>query len=539
MNKTIFLLILIILLSFALRLFYIGKIPNGFYSDEAAYGYNAYSILKTGRDEYGNFFPLAFKSFGDYKTPFYVYFLIPFVGIFGLNEVSIRLSSAVLSIGSIFLIYRLAKKLFKSDSVALMSAFIASISPFSLQFGRMAHENNLVVFLVLLGLLFFVKSLENSSYIFYSAIVFVMSIYSYHDARVFTPLLVFTLVIIYRTQLIKFKKKLLLAVLLSIILLSPFVNLLRTDAFWSRPKFTAFFSDAGTILNINEARGEDIKALFFSPVLFHNKLILYGLDFISNYMKHFTFDFLFISGDPVKIYNTVGNGLLYLISGPFLLLGLYILLSKESKYKWFVFSWLVVTPVTSSLTRFVPSASRILSVMPVLSILIAIGLIYCITRISQLKFKHLYITILSCIFVFNIAYYLHYYYFNTQIRFAKEWHYGMREIISKVKEVQSNYSQVWFSKSAWGYIYPLFYLAYPPDKYQHQAELSSLNEYGFGWISGFDKYVFADIPDKTHRSLGTLYIGSADDFPDIKKPLYTVNYPDGQVAFYLADKNSF
>lgn len=538
-EKTNIFLMLIMLLAIALRLFYIGKIPNGFYSDEASYGYNAYSILKTGRDEYGNFLPLAFKSFGDYKTPLYIYFLVPFVGIFGLNEVSIRLSSVFLSIGSIYLIYILAKKLFKNDSIALLSAFIASILPFSIQFGRMAHENNLVVFLILLGLLFFIKSLENSNDIFFSAIFFVLSIYSYRDARVFTPLLIITLALIYKNQLIKYKKKIILSILLSIILLSPFVNLLRTDAIWSRPKNTSLLSDLGITLNINEARGEDIQSLFISPNLFHNKFISYSLDFIDNYFKHFSFDFLFINGDPVKIYNTVGNGILYIICGPFLLLGLYILFSKKLKYKCLIFSWFAVTPITSSLTKFVPSASRILSIMPVLSILIALGLIYSINRISQQKFKHLYITLISCIFIFNIAYFLHDYYFNTQVRYARDWHYGMREVISRVEEIQSNYSKVWFSKDAWGYIYPLFFLAYPPERYQPQAKLSSLNEYGFGWIEGFDKYVFADIPGKLKREPDVLYVGNSEDFPDIIKPLNTIYYPDGLVAFYFVDINSF
>ena len=43
----------------------------------------AYSILKTGRDEYGSPFPLLFRSFDDYKAPIPVYLLVPVFKFFG------------------------------------------------------------------------------------------------------------------------------------------------------------------------------------------------------------------------------------------------------------------------------------------------------------------------------------------------------------------------------------------------------------------------------------------------------------------------
>lgn len=49
------LLIFIIVLSGVLRLYKLSDIPVGLYADEASIGYNAYSILKTGRDEHGFF----------------------------------------------------------------------------------------------------------------------------------------------------------------------------------------------------------------------------------------------------------------------------------------------------------------------------------------------------------------------------------------------------------------------------------------------------------------------------------------------------
>ena len=143
------------------------------------------------------------------------------------------------------------------------------------------------------------------------------------------------------------------------------------------------------------------------------------------------------------------------------------------------------------------------------------------------------------IFSMNFAYYLHYYYINTPLRYSKEWHYGMREVIDEVKDVQDNYSTIWFSREVWGYIYPLFYLPYPPEKYHPQAKLSSLNEFGFGWVRSFDKYIFDDFPSDLAERRNTLFIGAPVNFSKLKKPLSTIYYPDGSKAFYFADHNSF
>ena len=95
----------------ALRLINLGSVPQGFTWDEAALGYNAYSIIKTGRDEFGKFLPLIFKSFGDYKPGVYVYTAVPTIAVFGLSEFATRLPSALAGIMAIYSVYLLVKNL--------------------------------------------------------------------------------------------------------------------------------------------------------------------------------------------------------------------------------------------------------------------------------------------------------------------------------------------------------------------------------------------------------------------------------------------
>jgi len=67
MKKLNWLLVGILILASALRLLFLNTHMPALYGDEIAIGYNAYSILKTGRDEFGKFMPLQFQSWGDQK----------------------------------------------------------------------------------------------------------------------------------------------------------------------------------------------------------------------------------------------------------------------------------------------------------------------------------------------------------------------------------------------------------------------------------------------------------------------------------------
>lgn len=533
--KTKLFFILIIILSFALRFAYLDKYPIGYYSDEAAFSYNAYSVLKTGRDEYGTFLPIALKSFGDYKAAFYSYYLIPFVGIFGLTETATRAGSATLGIIEVILIYLLTRELFSNKKLPLLCACLAALMPLALQFNRMVHENNLVVVLISLAIFFFLRSLKSYNYLIFSATAFVASLYAYHDARVFVPLILLVIFFIYRKNILEKKSIVIVSIGLFIILMVPLFRLVTSNEFWARPKNTIIFGDSGIINQINQETGENLYLHFNYPRIFHNKIVAFPIKFAQNYLTHFNPDFLLFSGDPVKIYRTVDNGIIYFFMYPFLLLGIYFVFKKNINHKSLLIAWLLLSPVPSSLTRFVPSASRIMEMLPPLVIFIGVGLYYTFDDIRSIPKKNILILLLATFCIGNIAYYLNYYYFNTGARYEEEWHYGMKDVYAEVEKIQNNYSLIWSSKKAWGYIYALFYLQYPPAKYQPQAKLGSLDEYGFGWVDGFDKYKFGRIPQYFDFSQNILYVLNPGELKFIVNPLKAVNYPSGGTAYIIID----
>src|SRR3989344_3441575 len=152
-------LILILILCLFLRLFHLDSRPLGFTWDEAALGYNAYSLLQTGRDEHAQRLPLVFKSFGDYKPGLYIYSAVPAINIFGLNEFATRLPSAIFGTLLIIVVYLLTRNIFAS--------LLLAINPWAMHFSRGAWEANLNLLLVTLAVLLFVKKNYLTSAIFF------------------------------------------------------------------------------------------------------------------------------------------------------------------------------------------------------------------------------------------------------------------------------------------------------------------------------------------------------------------------------------
>lgn len=163
-------LLICLMLAAILRLWNLGSIPPHLRNDEASFGYNAYSILTTGKDEHGEFLPILFKSFGDWKPGLYIYSIVPFIAILGLNEWAIRLPAAISGIFGVYLLYLLVWNLFKNQKIALASAFSLSISPWHIAFSRGAWEAQVTITLILAGLLFLIKALnQNNKYLIVSA----------------------------------------------------------------------------------------------------------------------------------------------------------------------------------------------------------------------------------------------------------------------------------------------------------------------------------------------------------------------------------
>ena len=180
--------VLIIIILFAgaiLRMIWLDKSPGSVNWDEAALGYNAYSLWKTGADEYGTKWPLSLRSFDDYKPPLYAYLTAPIVGIFGLGEVTTRLLSAVAGVVSIGLVYLITKKLV-GEKQGLVAAGLMAIEPWAIFYSRGAWEANLSLTLVLATIWLILEKKYTSGLVLAG-----VNVFAYHSAKIYLwPLLV-------------------------------------------------------------------------------------------------------------------------------------------------------------------------------------------------------------------------------------------------------------------------------------------------------------------------------------------------------------
>ena len=198
---------LILLLSAFLRFYKLTEAPPSLNWDEVSHGYNAYSILKTGKDEWSKSFPYIFRAYGDYKLPVYIYLTAGSVALFGLNDFAVRFPSALAGVLSVLFTYLLVKKLFKNDLVAFLSAFFLAVSPWHLFLSRPAFEANLASFLVIAGIYFFLLGLEKKWLLPLSVFFLGLSVHTYNSARVFVPLILITLFLIYKDKILEWIKR--------------------------------------------------------------------------------------------------------------------------------------------------------------------------------------------------------------------------------------------------------------------------------------------------------------------------------------------
>ncbi len=529
-------LIVITAIALILRIVALDKFPSGFNADEAAIGYNAYSILKTGRDEYGEFLPLSFKSFGDYKPGLYFYFVLPFVAALGLNEYAVRLPSALLGAALVILVYLLSMQIFKDKKISLLSAAFIAISPWSIHFSRGGWESNAATFFITLGVLLFVKGLKSNSTMFFSLLSFLVSIYLYQSPRLVVPVMVLGFLLLFWRDVIhilktNWKKNLILIGVLFFLSIPVFIQF-ASGGGSERFQGLSFLSDTGPGMRVNELRGQHQNPDGISAKLAHNKLTAYGANFLGHYLDHFSGDFLFINGDPLIRNKTPETGQFFVFLSPFLIIGLVALIKLDSKLKYLLLIWILAAPLASSLTYQTPSALRALSLVVPLSTIIGFGVV---KFIRILKFKPIQIVI-SLIFIslitFEFVHYLESYYIHSPKRYPLAWEYGFKEMIEKLDKYEDSYNHVVITdRYDQPYILTLFYKQYDPAIYQPQAVLSERDKFNFGTVRSFDKYRFEttnylDIK----KNKDTLYVVTPEEAGDniiVDKVLF----PNGEVAF--------
>lgn len=479
-NKKIFfgVVVAIVLLGFFLRTYGLDKSPASMNFDEAALGYNAYSILKTGRDEYGNFLPLSLRSFNDYKPALYSYLSIPFIYFLGLNETSTRMVSALAGTFSLIFLFLFLKEFIKDKRILLFLFLFISIAPWRLHFSRTAFESNLSSAFFVAGAWFLyklrIKTKEDFklSKILVPIIFFVLSAYSYHSARAAIPILLMfwaldILLIVFSKKIsIKFYR--FVPLLIFILLIMP-VFMLNKSLVLTRFKqeniFNRYFPySPKEIVNLNNP-WMDLKS---SPVYYFGALIT---GHVVSYISPINLSqrvFHWVKNSPQYIS---GLGMYDWMSGVVFVFGLFYLLKnlKNHLKNRFIIYWIVAAAAPAAITWNWFHPLRSLNLFPALDIIVALGFyqLFVLVKSKIILGVLCCFLLVSSVFIINNEFN-----YNVWENHGEYQPGGFKEGVPLLKSIQDKYDEVLIdSPHAQSYIFFLFYQQFPPEIIQKYANI--------------------------------------------------------------------
>ena len=496
------LFLFLFLVSFGLRFINLNSFPSNLNWDEVSHGYNAYSILKTGKDEWGVSFPLIFRAFGDYKLPVYIYSSIPFIAIFGLNLISIRLISILAGSFLPFIIFLIVKKIVPEQKyIAIIALLITIFSPSTIFLSRIALEANLFLFLFFISIYFLIGKKYALSSFFYG-----ICLLTYNSSRVILPFYLILLLVLIIKEKYSLKKNILKFLFF---FLTIFIFAFQTfqSSGQARYKWVTLI-DQGAINQINELQSKYSRFLI-------NKVIFFVFRAGKNYISHFNPNYLFINGGSNYQFSLPNFYLISPILLPFLILGLYKLFTsirqKNLSNFLIIFFCLLVSPIPSAITRDAPHVLRSITFIP--SVIIIISLAF-----YNLKKKYLNISLLFIILVLlfsQIQFWPKYKKYS--IDYSSSWQYGYQQTVEYIKDHYSEYDQIIFTKKyGEAHEFVLFYWPWNPKYYQNDSSLNWDFHADWYWVNAFDKFKFIndwEIKDQT-KSINqkTLLITSPSNY---------------------------
>ncbi len=533
----------IFVLAFLLRIVSLGNLPAGFTPDEASFGYDANSLLKTGQDQWGNAFPSVFKSFGDYKLPVYTYITIPSVALFGLNEFAVRFPNALFGtlavIATYFLVREFSDKRHTEDTTAVLAALFLALSPWHIALSRGAFEANLTTFFMTFGTYLFLHARRNQKLLTLAMFFFGINMFTYHSARLVTPVIVMSLLWIYRTDFPRRK----VYSLASAVFLFFFITALLS-----------LFTGAGTraatstILSQNLGSGNVRAAVVNSGMpqtigkLVYNEPSFKLAKFVQNYASYYSPNFLFTEGSREVTYGMIpGTGVLTIVELIGLLFFGLLVIKRREKSFVFLIIWLVVAPIPAALSVGPGNAAnRAAIMMPAIQIISAIGVVYGVSLL-RVKYKtYAFPLIYSLSLILGLVSFGRYFYEQPSVANAGMM-YGMKELYRFLQEYPTKHIIMSRSLSE-PHMYAAFYDPINPQLYQAATRNWTFEEKGLAWVDQQEgyyvgRYTIGSIDKiRDFKFDNTFVVGKREEMPEDARIIKTILSPAKNELWVVAEK---
>lgn len=527
-------LFLIIFFGSFIRLYRIDSIPHGLQQDELSIGYNAYSILKTGKDEHGKTMPLQFIAFGEYKLPVSIYATVPFIYIFGLNEIAVRLPFAIVGIATIIVFTLIIRELFLENDnrhrAMTIGAFLLATNPWHIFFSRAAFEVTIALFfLCLFLLLFFVFLRKKQSLIFYSSIVSgMLAFYTYNTMRLIIPLLFISSFYIIRIN----KKQFGIALMIISLLVLPFLITLSDST--SAVSGTLIHSSARIQAELIETRSYManihplIQKIFFSIPM--QTIVV----FIKNILNNINASFYLLYGPSHGNHGIGTHGLFFIYQLPLFLIGIVFYLKNKTMQTTFLLLVVFFTIIATAVTRESPYGTRSFFIVPTIFVITTMGALYVWRWIVKrsVSMKCFIIGIVSFLAVYEGTTYALSYTQRFPRAYAKEWRSADKALIAYLQEKNDEYDRIIIDPEAnLLYISYLFYSKTDPNEFINSVEREKPDNEGFINVKKFINVEYRSIHwEEDLKKKRTIFITRPENKPETAQKFKTFYYPKRPVV---------
>jgi len=331
----------IILLAAILRFIYLDRVPTTITGDELTYVLQAKAIALTGKGMIGNWSPLSVFFFqyppGQIQAELPYFLLLPVALLMKLSLLNIRLPYALLSIGTVVIVYLIAKKLF-GKQVAIIAGVLAAINPWLLVDGRTAYEMVPATFFYVCAL-YILLIAKRWKIVFVLPFLF-LAFYSYIATKLlFLPFVFISAWYAYVSNKKQFLKQYVIVGAASVFLVLFFLLTIKLHPGGSRISEILTPNAPEITRQVDAIR----KSSVHNPLtnLFENKLTIFGKIIIIKFFNTISFDYLFLFGD--NFWGIWSHGLFYYIDAIFLFVGsAYVCIQNKKKFL-LIFSLAVIS----------------------------------------------------------------------------------------------------------------------------------------------------------------------------------------------------
>ena len=478
------LLLTIVVIAALTRFVFLSSLPPALNRDEAAIGYNAYSILKTAKDEHGQLLPLAFKSIGDYKNPLYIYASVLPVKLFGLNDFSIRFWSALAGVVSVIATFFLTWKLVpKSPQIAFIASVLMALNPWAIFYSRIGFEANLSLAFFLAGLCLVIKGLKKLSVFFIGLLLLLLTLPTYSSSLIFIPLFLSLFLIFNHSRLTK--------ALITLFYAAVVFNVTFLLPISFQKSSITIFSDPATIDFYNHTRTAIFKT---NPILartWWNKYVFFTRLASINYLKTFSFQFLLLKGGNHPWHQIPNMGYFYILELLFFIKGIWWLIKKnQNKILTFVLiAWLALAPLPSAITIDAPHATRSLYLLPIILIIASLGFSSFQKCIKKKKWL---LHSLIIIYILNLLFFGYQYISQYPKKALDSLPVGLKQAIQYVNSQNLDGQVYLFNIHDSTYLYPLVYTQFDPSIFQSTAVFTNPDLAGLSDAYQFGNFTIVD-----------------------------------------------